>query len=291
VGVRLYLLLLVFLGGNAAAAERPLPDKDAFLREVRKNLRSDRLLLSQYTYTETQTELKLDRNGKTVGTEVTVSEIYPSLDEELSYRRLVRKNGKDVSAKDLSESDRRHDEKLSKRQRQLEREGTDERRKRLAEEAGERRKEDEAIEEMFRLYRIAIVGRSVRDGRDAIELTFTPDRSYKPKTREAKTMSKVAGRAWFCEEDFQLMRVEADLLEDFKLGLGLLAKLNKGARMTFDRRKVNDEAWLPFSARFTGVGRLMVFKGLRLDVTSEYSEHRKFTVQTSVTYKGEKESR
>ena len=61
--MQLSTILVLLLTGAAQLPERPLPDKDVFLREIRRHLRSDRLLLSQYTYTETQTERKLDKNG------------------------------------------------------------------------------------------------------------------------------------------------------------------------------------------------------------------------------------
>jgi len=65
------------------------------------------------------------------------------------------------------------------------------------------------------------------------------------------------------------------------LGLGLLARLHKGSRASLLRRKVNGEIWLPAQARFSGSARLLLFKGLRLDGLSEYSDYRKFQVATS----------
>jgi hypothetical protein len=54
--------------------------------------------------------------------------------------------------------------------------------------------------------------------------------------------------------------------------------------MTFQRRLVNNEIWLPEQAHFSGTGRLLLFKGLRIDTYSEYSDYKKFTVETSVTF-------
>ena len=71
----LALFLIAAIAAPAQEAERPMPDLSAFLGEVRKHLRSDRLLLSQYTYTETQTEHHLDKSGKIKKTESTVAEV------------------------------------------------------------------------------------------------------------------------------------------------------------------------------------------------------------------------
>jgi hypothetical protein len=52
----------------------------------------------------------------------------------------------------------------------------------------------------------------------------------------------------------------------------------------FQRRLVNNEIWLPATAHFTGNARLMVFKGLRVDDTVEYSDYKKFSVETNTTF-------
>jgi hypothetical protein len=276
--------MLALFAAPPQDAGPPLPELGPFLQEIRRTIRSDRLLLSQYTYRETQTEHHLEKSGKVKKTEVTVSEVYPSLEEGLTYRRVIVRDGKPVPSEEIAKQDREHDKKLAERAKKLEREGADARARREAKEAEERRREDEAIDEMFAIYEITMTGREIVDGYGTIRLQFRPRPRVKPRTRGGKAMSKVSGQAWFNEQDHQLMRVEAELISDFKLGFGVLAKLNKGARMRFERRRVNDEIWLPAAARFSGTGRILLLKGMRLDVVSEYSDHRKFTVRTSVTY-------
>ena len=263
----------------------PLPELDGFLQEVRLRLRSDQLLLSQYTYTEKQTMRRLDGKGKVSSVEERVYEVYPSLEEDLNYRRLVSENGKPRNPKDLAKSDRDHDRKAQEWARKLEREGTDERARRLAKEAEEKRKEDRAIDEMLALYRIRMTGREVLDGHDAILLEFEPRTGFKPRTREGKVLAKIAGKAWVCEADYEVIRVEVRLIDTISFGLGLLARLNKGATAEFQRRKLNDEIWLPAEARFTGTGRLLLLKGVRINATSEFSDYLKFSVETRIQYR------
>ena len=99
-------------------------------------------------------------------------------------------------------------------------------------------------------------------------------------TREGKIFKKFAGRAWIDEEDRQLVRVEAELIDDFSIGFGFIAKLRKGARAELLRRKINHEIWLPAEARFAGNARVLLFRGLHIDTLSEYSDYKKFTVGT-----------
>jgi len=61
----------------------------------------------------------------------------------------------------------------------------------------------------------------------------------------------------------------------------VLARLHKGARLTFERRKVNGEVWLPAKANYSFNARVALVKMLRRDATLEFSNYRKFTVDTS----------
>ncbi len=271
----------------AQESDRPLPDRDSFLQEVRKNLRSDRLLLSQYTFTEQATIRTLERSGKVKEVEECVYEVYPSLDNELTYRKLISKNGKLLDSKELDKQDREYDKKYRKRHRKLEGLDDDERARASAREAEERRKEEQVLDELPNIYDIQMLGRETLMGHPGIVLSFKPRRGYVPRTKGGRILAKVAGTAWLGEYDHQLMRVEATLVDSISFGLGILARLNSGATAVFERRKVNDEIWLPASARFSGTGRLLLFKGLNLDVSSEYSDYRKFTVRTSVEFLSE----
>jgi hypothetical protein len=78
-------------------------------------------------------------------------------------------------------------------------------------------------------------------------------------------------------------------MDNLSFGMGVLARLNKGATMIFERQKINNEIWLPAEAHFTGSARLFLFKGMRIDETDAYSDYRKFTVETRVKYGGEKD--
>jgi hypothetical protein len=263
--------------------EKPLPDLDAFLAEVRKHLRSDESLLSQYTFTERNVERHLDKNGQTKKEEEKTFEVYPALEGRRPYRKLISKNGRPVSPEERERQEREQRERVEKQLKKL-RESPKARERELARLAKEREKESQAIEELFRLYEISMLGRELLDGHSTIVLAFKPRPAYKPRTEGGEILKKVAGRAWFNESEHELTRVEAELIETFKIGFGLVARLNKGARLVFQRRKVNEEIWLPARAHFEGSGRLLLLKGLRLDVTSEFSDYRKFNVSTSVSF-------
>ncbi len=283
--MRLALISLLLLSSSAARQEvaRPLPDLGSFLEEIKSKLRSDRLLQSQYTYTMKQTVRELDGKGKVKNTVVNVYEVYPSLEEGLTYTRLISKNGTPLSDKELHKNDDSYDKKLREHERKLQREGTDEKARRLAKDAEEQRKEEEIKRELFQLYDISMVGREDIDGHSTIHLAFQPRPKYKPRSREAGILMKVAGHAWFGEEDHELVRIRCELIDTFSIGLGMLVRLNKGTTGSLERRRVNDEIWLPAEIRFAGSARVLLLKGIRMDMISEYSDYKKYTVSSFAT--------
>jgi hypothetical protein len=275
-------LSAVFLGGLLAftpparsgdeAADRPLPDARVFLAEVRDRLHTDDFLLDQYTFTEKRTERQLDAEGKVKKVTTASYEVYPSAEPGQTYRKLVEEDGRALPKDELVKEDRKQQAREEKaRQRSPEA------------QAESRRKETEAIDEIFRLYDMRIVRREPLEGRDAILLTFTPRPGVETTTRPGRIVKKFSGRAWIDEADRQLVRVEGELTDDLSFGFGILAKLKKGARAELKRRKVNDEIWLPAEARFVGHARVFLVKGIHIDALSEYSDYRKFTVATDAT--------
>ncbi len=256
-------------------ASPSLPDLHAFLNDVRDRLHSDEFLLDQYTFTEKHTENRLDAHGQVRKSTSAVYEVYPSPEPGHTYRRMVQEDGRPLTPEELAKEDRKQEEKEAKASAKI----ADEE-KRAESLERRKQKEAEAVEELFRVYDVEMVRREPVEGRDAILLTFQPRPGVKAETRAGKILQRFAGRAWIDEQDRQLVRVEAELVDDLSFGLGVLARLKKGATASLTRRKVNDEIWLPAQARFAGQARILLVKGIRLDALSEYSDYRKFSVAT-----------
>jgi hypothetical protein len=267
----------------APAGSKPLPELDSFLKDIRKHLHSDQILQSQYTYAEKTILRELDSGGRVKRTETRAYEVYPSLEERMTYRKLISKNDKPLSAEEISKSDNNFEKKRREWERKMDRESTTEKQRREKEAL---QKEEESLDEAFRLYRISMIGREEFEGLPAIVLRFDPRPEYKPRTRDGKILAKIQGKAWFSEADQELVRIEAELLSNLSFGLGFIARLNKGMRVVFQRSRVNDEVWLPASAHFSGTGRLLVFKGFRIDQEMVYSDYRKFSIESGFKISG-----
>jgi hypothetical protein len=269
------LLLLTLTIQNVS---KPLPDFQSFMAEARKKMRTDNQVLSQYTYTEKRTSTQVDSKGKTTKTTVDTFEVFPGSLERVEYRRQTVKKGVPVSAKDLEKQDREYEKENRK--------PPEERRKALAKE----KREDEAfIDDLFGVYETSFVRREDSGGRPTIVVDFRPRprSTYKIKSDDGKYLRHFMGRVWFDENDHEGVRLEIEAIEPVNIGFGLLAKLQKGARITTERKKFNDEVWLPVKAEVSIDLRLMLLKGLRIRQLLEFSDHKKYSVDTILRFPDE----
>src|SRR5262245_22011605 len=277
----MFFLGLMLFTLSALPQDQPLPDPRTFIEEFRKTLHTDRALLGQYTYTEKETEMTLDSKGKTTKTEMNVYQVIRGAEEWKTYRRQISKNGVHLTEKELEKQDRAEQERVEKETRKRANQSAE---KRQQEKAKADQKERETIDEVFVLYDIQLVGRETLEGISTILVTFKAKPGYKAKTRDSKALQHIAGRAWISEDDHELAKLEAEIIDPISIGAGLLAKVQKGSRLTFERRKINNEIWLPVRVDAALNGRLFLLKGLNLHQLTEYSDHKKYPVDTILKF-------
>ncbi len=266
-----------------AADDRPLPELNAFLTAARARLATDHRLQSQYTYLERRHELKLTKLGKLTTGSVELFQVYPGDGDIRTYRRLIEVDGKPLPPAELDKEDRERQKRVLDTIARRERETAADREKRRQHREQEQREEQETIDDLFRVFDFRMSGRQIVGGRPVIAIDFSPRSGAAPKTDVGKLMRKAKGRALVSEDDFQIARVDVEMLDDVSVGLGLLGKLYKGTTASFERRKVNNEVWLPAEARFNGSGRALV-RRFQIDTVVEFSDYRKFSVETDTTF-------
>jgi hypothetical protein len=271
-----------------------LPDIPALLKEVGKNEDEIDRLLEKYTYTETVTKRELDSNGQM---KVKESETF-----ELTFykgsriRRLVRRNGNPLSPKE--EADAQKD--VEKRIREIEKRESEKDKKeretaqKSSKNAGADRatgpdqsdvdREDErnerpSIADVLRASRLVNPRRERFRSRDVIVFDFEPLPGYKPQKNYEKLFGKMAGALWIDPNDRQVARVEARLIEAYKIGGGMLASLKEGANFTLEQERVNQEIWLPTRAEINLGVRVLLLKGLNINRTITYGDYKRFSVE------------
>jgi hypothetical protein len=272
------LLLAVF----PLEQEKPLPEQTSFMEDFRKNLHAPDKLLSRYTYTENETEMTLDSKGKIKKTETNVYHVFHGTEEWQTYERQISKNGVPLTQKELEKQDGKERERVEKETRKR---ASWSESKRQQEKAKAEREERESTDDIFATFEYQLVQREMLNGVPAILVNFKPKKNYKPKTGDAKNLQHVAGRAWIAEDDHQLVKLEAEVIDQIKIGAGLLAKLQKGSTLALELLKINDEIWLPVKFEMLLNGRLLLLKGLNMRIIVEFSEHKKFNVDTILDFR------
>jgi hypothetical protein len=267
--------------GRAQAADpRPLPDATTFLAQVKARLRTDRALQAQYTFLERREEIEISKLGKVKEGPVKEYEVYPSLIPGNTYKRLVRIDGRPIDPQVLAKNDEKHRKDVLAQAN----ESPAARQKRERENAKLQAEERQLIDEIFALYEIHVVGREMLNGYPTIVVTLDPRPTYAPKTDDARVMKKFRVRAWVHETDYQVVKIDAEAIDDLTFGWGIIGRLHQGARAEFERTKVNDEVWLPARVRLTGTGRAALFRRFSIDSVTEWFDYKKFGVKTDETY-------
>jgi len=263
--------------------EAPLPDAHAFETEVKKRLKTDSTLQADYAFSERQTEQKLDGSGKVKEQHVQVFEVYPPLPGEEPYRRLIEEDGKPVPADKLAKKDRERQRKVEEYARTAANRTPADREKAQREYEKSMRERSDDIEDIFNVFDVRMTGREQIDGHGTIAFTLTPRADARPRTDSGKIMQHFTARAWISESEYELVKVSVEVVEPISFGFGLLARLQTGGTAAFQRRKVNGEAWLPANMTYSGSGRVLLLRTLRLAGSSEFFNYRKFSVATETT--------
>jgi len=260
------------------ASNAPLPDIPALLRELQTN--QDRLeaILENYSYNQKITQRERDKTGslREKGSETFQLSFYKGN----RIRRLIEKNGRPLSEKDQADVDKdaakqveEIENKIAKREARLAKEGPN------AQESEENRRL--SIAEVLRASRLINPRRERFRGREVVVFDFEPNPAFNMKNEKTaiKVFGKTAGVMWIDEKDKQVVRLEAVLLESFKIGGGLLAKLNKGATFIAEQERVNDEIWLPSVFETDISVRVLLVKGINMNQLVRSYDYRRFETE------------
>jgi hypothetical protein len=265
--LRLGLLLLVLVQSQT----KPLPDQQTLLTQLRKSLHTDDLLLSNYTYLEKRTSTELDANRRPRKTVVNVFEVFPGSCEQPGYRRQIVKEGVELTEAELARQDREHERQVQNGgggggDRAIGRRG--------ANNCNGESTDEQIIDDLFSVYDIRIQGRETLAGKTTLVVTFNPRSNYQPNTNQGKMLKNIAGRAWISEADYQLARLEAEVIRDISLGFATFSTLSRGTRISSERTKVNDEVWLPARIEYS-MGARVMFRQFNYQEVIEYSDHKR----------------
>lgn len=264
-------------------SNEPLPDIPTLLKQVGENEDKIDSILEKYTYTETITRRQIDSKGEVKDKDSEKFELTFYHGNRL--RRQIEKNGKPLSSGDDADETKR----LEKRIREIEKKEAEKEKKaqkdrEVAQSAAgppdPERGQRISISDVLKASRLINPRRERFRGRDVIVFDFEPLPGYKPQKDFEKFFGKMAGAIWVDAADKQVVRVEARLIESFKVGGGLLASLREGATFVLEQERVNNEIWLPTRADINLGVKVLLVKGINVNSSVVYGDYKRFNVES-----------
>lgn len=266
----------------------PLPDLESLFKAVIANQEKVEEMRERYSFRASETERKLEKDGRVKETETKVYDVTPVAGEFVE--RLISVNGKELTPAEREKEDRRVqkevEEAIKRREKRLKKE----------EEARERGKKEEDDDEItildfLRVSEVTSVRREVFRGHEVIAFDFEPRKGFKPKNRAETIVSKLAGTTWVDENARQIVRLEARLTNSFKMGGGLLASISPSSAFAFEQEKVGDELWLPSYGEANISARIMLFAKFNRSMERRYSDYKKYQIDSEYELAKPKEAK
>ena len=266
-------LLCVMAAASALTAQAPDPREIMTRAVTRDQMNWEKA--KAYTYFSRTTVRETDSKGNITKTERKVNEVLILFGQP--YEKLIEKDGKPLTGKDLAKEQEKLDKLLAKRQKETE----SERAKRLADFEKERRQQREFAREIPKAFTFQMVGEEQVGGRRAWIIDAKPRPEFRSTVRHAHLLNKFEGRMWVDQAENQLVRVDAKAIDTVSFGL-FLARIGKGTRFYFEQTRVNDEVWMPKAVKVTLDARLGLIKHLQGDVDVQFDGFRKFQTDSKI---------
>jgi len=240
------------------------------LRSVQRDARNFELL-KDYTYTE-RTELRrFGPGGKIQSTESNTFSI--EMLDGRSYRRKIAHNDQPLSDSEA----RKVQENLDRRRARWKNESAADKAKRE-----KRRLEDRAflrkIPDAFTLKLLPVEQVS---GKPAWVIEAEPKPGFKPHNLQEKVLSKVRGKLWIDQAEYQWVKGDLEVLDTLSIGLSLL-RIAPGTVVHFEQARVNEEVWLPALQSLKADARVGYIKRLRAEQDTVYRDYKKFQTDSRI---------
>jgi hypothetical protein len=279
-------------GGLAESLFEPPADSSldipALLRDLSKNQDETDRRVNDYTFTQKTTEREMDDKGRLKKEKVEVYEVYPIADYGW-VRKLIAENGAPLTPERMAKEERRVGEELEKAEREApklkakrERERADRRAKQKA-KAGDGEEDEDGdvgIATFLRASEFVSPRRERFRDRDVIVFDFRPRPGFKPSNRGESLASKLSGVIWVDPSERQVMRLEGRLVDAFKMGGGLLASVKEGSAFIFEQTRLDEGVWLPRYSQVNASARIMLFAGMSINETHEFSDYKRFSAKS-----------
>jgi hypothetical protein len=245
-------------------AQAPMPDPAKLVREIEAHQRRMDELRENYTFREVTLTDELAPDG-------TVKRVNNEEHEVFfvnGYRiaRLAKKNGKE-----LSEAERKAEQSRIKGLIAADL-------KAPPGHAYNRRGENVGVSQILPLMKISNPRRVTVNGRSTLAFDFVGDPHAKAHGIAETAVRKISGTVWIDEGDTEVSRLEARFDDNFRIGGGLVASIQKGTSLMFEQSRLGQELWMPSTSEIHLAARELLWKNVRQNIHVKDSDFRRFDV-------------
>jgi len=244
------------------------------MHDVETNQRKAESIEKDYIYRSVATEQEVDSQGRVRKTTVTESDHYWL--EGVPVRRVVKRNGKDLSPEELARENDRIDKEAAKSRERRDKSDAQ------GKETDPDGREEITVSRLLSLGVFTNPRRVQLNGRSAIAVDYIGDPKAKTRNRAEDAIRDMVGTAWVDEQDHMLARVEGRFVNAYKIGGGLIVDVKKDTHFTFEQTKVNGEVWLPAHIDAQGAFRALLFDSFNGSIHVAESDYRKFRTSATV---------
>ncbi len=266
----------------APAGQKLLPDIPTLMHEVELRQRQAETVAQSYTYHEEDVFHERNSQGAIKKTEEAAWDVYWI--DGVRLRRMIRKNGRDLTPDELKKEDERLGKYVQKAK------------ERRARGDAEDKETDSAGHDEVSAARILAMGsftnarRELVAGRPTIAVDYQGNPSAKAHSPAESLFRFVNGTVWIDEQDKVLQHAEGRFMQNYKIGAGLIASVRGGTTFQATFALINGEVWLPSHFEVQGEGRFLLFFAFDGDGTIQAGNYRKFKATSTIVGIGDKPS-
>lgn len=233
-----------------------------------------------YTFIQRIEQRELNADGRVKSNKSQTEEIIFLYDQP--YAHLIKRNDQPLSDSEARKVEKKLADTMEKRRGET----PAERELRLADFEKRHREEHEFLLEVPDAYEFRILGEESLNGRAAYVIGGEPRGDFRPTLNAARVLPKLRPKLWIDKNEFQWLRMEADVIDTITWG-GFLLRLHPGSHIEIEQTLVDNEVWLPRHAHIGFDARVALVKPIRLDIDAVFSDYKKFRTESKIISAGE----
>ncbi len=246
------------------AASKPLPEIRQLMKEVHEHQKQLEKVQENYTYSTSVVVQEIDGDGQVKKTETEEFEDFFVNGHQIG--RKVKKDGKPLEGQELE----RETERVTKEVEKAEKTPPDQPLEGQAVSIGR----------LLEIMDVRNPRREIYRGRPSIVFDFVGRKDAKTHGLAEDASKKLQGTMWVDEADRQVAHLDVAFDDNFHIGGGLVANIEKSSSFHFDQAQVNGEIWLPTGAEINMMARILLVKGIHQHITARVYDYKRFRVET-----------